>query len=95
MPTTEPASPATHLAVTHHLRRAHDGSVISAHCGPDCARAALADLTLTQMIGEHPPGPLQWVEAQLVDAATSAVLGFTRGLVPLDGQPPAEVHTYR
>lgn len=91
MPTTEPAIPAAHLPVTHHLRRAHDHSLISAHCGLGCAQQALEALTLAAMMGEHPPGPLEWVEAQLVEAATGELVMFTRGLVPLDGQPPAEV----
>jgi hypothetical protein len=94
MPAHDTAGRATHLAVTHHLRRAHDDSVISAHCGLRCAQQALEELTRGQMMGTDPPGPLQWVEAQLVDLTSGGVCMFTRGLVPLGGRPPAEVHTW-
>ena len=94
MPANDTARQATHLAVTHHIRRAHDDSVISAHCGLRCAQQALEELTLGQMMGTNPPGPLQWVEAQLIDLASGEVGMFTRGLWPLYVLPPAEVHTW-
>ena len=53
----------THLAVTHEVRREHDGSVISAHCCLDCAYLAHGKLSLAAMMGDNPPGPLEWVRA--------------------------------
>ena len=85
----------THLAVTHEIRREHDGSVISAHCCKACAWTAFDRITLADMMaGENQPGPLEYVRAHVVDLATGDVLFFTQGLVPLDGQPPAEVLSY-
>ncbi|WP_141243202.1 hypothetical protein [Geodermatophilus obscurus] len=83
--------PRASLPVTHEIRRLHDGSVISSHCSRDCALAAFEQLLLAQMMGEDPPGPLQWVEAHLVDLATGQTGASTRGLVPLDGRVPPEV----
>ena len=41
-------------------------------------------------MGTTPPGPLQWVEAELIDTATGKAVGRTRGLLPLDAQPPMD-----
>ena len=46
------------------------------------------------MGGENQPGPLERIEAHVVDLATGEPVMFTWGLVPLDGLPPAEVHNY-
>jgi hypothetical protein len=48
-------------------------------------------LTQAQMMGANPPGPLEWVCAHVIDVATDERVMVTQGLVPLDGQPPAEV----
>lgn len=79
------------LMVTHEIRRAHDDSVISGHCSSACALGAFEELTLAQMMGDNPPGPLEPVEARLVDLATGQVTATTGGLVPLDGLAPPEV----
>ena len=79
------------LMVTHEIRRAHDDSVISAHCCSACALGAFEELTLAQMMGENPPGPLEFVDAQLVDLAANEVTATARGLVPVDGKSPPEV----
>lgn len=85
----------THLAVTHEIRRVHDDSVISAHCSPDCARTAFRGLHLADMMGgDNQPGPLEYVEAHLVDLATGQAVMFTQGLVPLDGIAPVKVESY-
>ena len=97
MPNPTSARPGriTQLPVTHELRRAHDNSVISAHCCADCARLALQRVTLAAMMGgENQPGPLERIEAHVVDLATGDPGMFTWGLVPLDGLPPAEVLSY-
>ena len=94
-PTSTRPGQITQLPVTHELRRAHDNSVISAHCCADCARSALRRLSLAQMMGgENQPGPLERIEAHVVDLATGEPGIFTWGLVPLDGLPPAEIHNY-
>lgn len=85
--------PAT-VPVTHILRRAHDGTLISAHGSRACAQAALGQVSLAAMMGENPPGPLEWVTTHLVDVATGTVLEFTGGLVPLDGIAPPEVDSW-
>jgi len=79
------------LMVTHEIRRAHDDSVISGHCCSACVLGAFERLTLGQMMGDNPPGPLERVEAHLVDLASGAVTATTIGLVPLDGIAPPEV----
>jgi hypothetical protein len=79
------------LPVTHEIRRLHDGSVISSHCNRDCALAAFERLSLAQLMGEDPLGPLQWVEAHLVELASGQTAASTRGLVPFDGRVPPEV----
>lgn len=98
-----PSAPARHagamtttrtpgwLMVTHEIRRAHDESVISAHCCSACALGAFEELSLAKMMGDNPPGPLKPVEAHLVDLATGQVTAVTTGLVPLDGNAPPEV----
>ena len=77
--------------VTHEIRRAHDDSVISGHCCNACAVTAFEQLTLAQMMGENPLGPLEPVEARLIDLATNEVTASAGGLVPLDGVAPAEI----
>jgi len=79
------------LMVTHEIRRAHDDSVISAHCCSACALGAFEQLTLAQLMGDNPPGPLEPVEARLVDLGSGEVTATTGGLVPLDGMAPPEV----
>ena len=79
------------LMVTHEIHRAHDDSVISGHCSSACALGAFEDLTLAQMMGDNPPGPLEPVEARLVDLGSGEVTATTGGLVPLDGMAPPEV----
>lgn len=91
---TDAGGRITHLAVTHELRRAHDGSVISSHCCRDCAWQALESLTLPDLLGDNPPGLLQWAEVHVVVVATGARIAFTRGLVPLDQHAPAQVTSY-
>jgi len=79
------------LMVTHEIRRTHDESVISGHCCSACALGAFEELSLAKMVGDNPPGPLEPVEAHLVDLATGQVTAMTTGLVPLDGIAPPEV----
>ena len=79
------------LMVTHEIRRAHDDSLISAHCCSACALTGFEQLTLAQMMGENPPGPVQPVEARLVDLVANQVTATAGGLVPVDGQAPPEV----
>lgn len=87
---TTRTAPAT-LTLTHEIRRAHDDSLISGHCSSACALGAFEELTLARMMGENPPGPLERVEAHLVDLATGQVTATTGGLVPLDGIAPPEI----
>jgi hypothetical protein len=85
----------THLAVTHEIRRAHDDSVISAHCCASCVHIAFQRLHLADMMGgENQPGPLEYIEAHVIDVATGERSLFTQALVPLDGIPPAKVESY-
>lgn len=91
MTTSTRGSAPAFLPVTHAVRRTHDGSVISYHCGLSCGQAAMERLSLAQMMGGTPPGPLEQVQAQLVDLVTDEVLGFVGGLIPLDGAAPPEV----
>lgn len=79
------------LAVTHEIRRAHDDSVISAHCCHPCAVVALDQLHLSDMMGgENQPGPLEYVTAHVVEVVTNQRSGVAGGLVPLDGIPPVK-----
>ena len=84
----------TQLPVTWEIRRVHDNSVVSAHCCLGCVTHAFGRLTTADMMGEHPPGPLEWAEVEAVNVATGEAGMFTRALVPLDGLPPAEVISY-
>ncbi len=82
------------LQVTHELRRAHDDSVISVHCSSGCALEAFERLTLAQIMGNTPPGPLERVEARLVDLATGEVAATAGGTVPPDGVAPPEIFSW-
>ena len=85
----------THLAVTHEIRRAHDGSVISAHCCEHCADLALRRLSLAAMMGgKNQPCPLETISAHVIDLATGEPGMTTWSRVPLDGLPPTEVPSY-
>lgn len=77
-PTSTRPGQITALPVTHELRRAHDHSVIGAHCCTDCARTALHRVSLaTMMGGENQPGPLERIEAHVIDVATGEPVMFT------------------
>lgn len=78
------------LPVVWQLRRAHDGSVISNHCGWACAEAALAGLAAVEMAGPCPSAPGESVEAWLVQVATGAVAAYAWGTPSTDGWPPAQ-----
>ena len=85
----------THLSVTHEVRRTHDDSVISAHCCASCAIVAFGRLHLADMMGgEKQPGPLEKIEARIVEVATSQWTHFTWARVPLDGIPPVKDENY-
>jgi hypothetical protein len=45
---------------------------------------------MAAIMGDNPPGPLEFARVHLVDIATGQELGFATGLVPLDGIPPVE-----
>ena len=64
---------------------------VARDCCSACALGAFEQLTLAQLMGDNPPGPLEPVEARLVDLATGQVTATTGGLVPLDGIAPPEV----
>lgn len=83
------------LAARYELRRGHDGTTISQHCSLPCGQHAIETVTLRQLMGERPPGPLEWVEGILVDLVADQPVMFTRSLVPLDGRPPAEILDYK
>jgi hypothetical protein len=81
----------TQLAVSHEIRRVHDDSVISAHCCQPCASVAFGRVHLADMMGgDNQPGPLEHVEARVIEAATGEWSQFTRALVPLNGIPPVK-----
>ena len=85
----------TQLAVTHEIRRSHDESVISAHCCQPCASVAFGRLHLADMMGgENQPGPLEYLEARVIEVATGEWTLFTQALVPLDGIPPVKDENY-
>ena len=91
--TAAPAAGPGWLPVTHQLVRRHDGSLISKHCCSSCGMQALEDLTLAQIIGPNPPGPLRDVWADLVDVASGQAVAWTLGLTPLNGEP-TDVHSW-
>ena len=81
------------IRATHQLRRVHDSSVISTHCSGPCGADAMEHLSLAELIGPNPPGPLQYVNVELIDLATGTAEGWTRGLTPLSGDP-TDVHSW-
>jgi len=81
----------TQVPVTHEIRRTHDDSVISVHCCQPCAGFAFGQLHLADMMGgDNQPGPLEYVEARIVEVATGDWTLATRELVPLDGIRPVK-----
>ena len=81
------------IRATHQLRRVHDGSVISTHCSGPCGADAMANLPLAELLGPNPPGPLQYVNVELIDLTTGKAEGWTRGLTPLSGEP-TDIHSW-
>lgn len=69
-------------------------TLISAHCCAPSALQAFERLRLPDLMGSTPPGPLEWAEADIIELATGDSVASTGALVPLDGQPPADGHTY-
>ncbi|SCX60510.1 hypothetical protein SAMN03159343_4109 [Klenkia marina] len=88
-----PAEVEFFIRATHQLRRVHDSSVISTHCSGPCGVEAMANLSLAELIGPNPPGPLEYVNVELIDLATGKAEGCTRGLTPLSGDP-TDVHSW-
>ena len=92
-PPSAPVEVEFFIRATHQLRRVHDGSVISTHCSGPCGADAMEHLTLAELIGPNPPGPLEYVNVELIDLATGTAEGWTRGLTPLSGDP-TDVHSW-
>ena len=75
--------------VRYQIRRRHDDSLISAHCCTASALTAFERLTLADLMGPIPAGPLEWAEADIIEVATGASVAYTRGLVPRQPSAPA------